>query len=155
MPYLNWMRNYVKRECEYRDDMVNSLFFTHRLQGWVSFHDGNIDCQLNVQRFVLVVVGVISILSKNFNGLWYKWIISKVGIDSGTSGECIMESLNHVRIGCQDRQPLWSEGGDSGGRTSWICGGHIDDRRGWELAIFSNGFEGVERWIERWVNDWN
>ena len=32
-----------------------------------------------------------------------------------------------------------------------ISGGHIDDRKGRELAIFSNGFEEVEKW----VNDWN
>ena len=56
----------MERECEYRDDMVNSLFFAHRLQGWVSFHDGNLDCQLNDQRFVLVVVGVIPILFQEF-----------------------------------------------------------------------------------------
>ena len=52
----------MERECEYRDDMVNSLFFAHRLQGWVSFHDRNLDCQLIVRRFIFIVVGVVPIL---------------------------------------------------------------------------------------------
>ena len=55
----------MERECGCRDDMVNSLFFVHRLQRWVSFHD-NLNCQLNDQRYVLVVVGVIPILFQEF-----------------------------------------------------------------------------------------
>ena len=56
----------MERECRYRDDMANSLFCAHRLQVWDSFHDGNLDCQLNDQRFVLIVVGVVPILFQEF-----------------------------------------------------------------------------------------
>ena len=56
----------MERECGYRDDMANSLFCTCRLQVWVSFHDGNLDCQLNDRRFILVVVGVVPILFQEF-----------------------------------------------------------------------------------------
>ena len=37
----------MERECRYRDDMANNLFFVHKLQGWVSFYNGNLNCQLN------------------------------------------------------------------------------------------------------------
>ena len=61
-----------------------------------------------------------------------------------------MESLNHVRIGYQDRKPLWSEGSSSGGRTSWIGGGHWWQDRERASNIFQWFWRGqnVGEWLE-------